>query len=182
MARPKRFELLTPRFVVWCSIQLSYGRVFAWHWALRARTHPNTVRTVAKERFSYPLRPRFARSAWWDLKGESTAGNLTPLPDARWGTPEISLQLQAIPGPSVARPNRAHRPPRGIFSRSRSMNVSAVRPHPDCRRRSRGASGTRGPPPAPHRPLNTGLRFSRNAASASLVSSVSARVAVWLCS
>ena len=28
VARPKRFELLTPRFVVWCSIQLSYGRVF----------------------------------------------------------------------------------------------------------------------------------------------------------
>ena len=27
MARPKRFELLTPRFVVWCSIQLSYGRI-----------------------------------------------------------------------------------------------------------------------------------------------------------
>ncbi len=25
MAHPKRFELLTPRFVVWCSIQLSYG-------------------------------------------------------------------------------------------------------------------------------------------------------------
>src|ERR1019366_2506475 len=24
--RSKRFELLTPRFVVWCSIQLSYGR------------------------------------------------------------------------------------------------------------------------------------------------------------
>jgi hypothetical protein len=33
MARPKRFELLTPRFVVWCSIQLSYGRI------LRARTY-----------------------------------------------------------------------------------------------------------------------------------------------
>ena len=28
VARPKRFELLTPRFVVWCSIQLSYGRVW----------------------------------------------------------------------------------------------------------------------------------------------------------
>src|SRR5262245_37683239 len=27
LARPKRFELLTPRFVGWCSIQLSYGRV-----------------------------------------------------------------------------------------------------------------------------------------------------------
>jgi hypothetical protein len=26
MARSKRFELLTPRFVVWCSIQLSYER------------------------------------------------------------------------------------------------------------------------------------------------------------
>src|SRR5713101_7388209 len=29
LARPKRFELLTPRFVVWCSIQLSYGRFCA---------------------------------------------------------------------------------------------------------------------------------------------------------
>jgi site-specific DNA recombinase len=29
MARPERFELPTPRFVVWCSIQLSYGRILA---------------------------------------------------------------------------------------------------------------------------------------------------------
>ncbi len=27
MARPRGFEPLTPRFVVWCSIQLSYGRL-----------------------------------------------------------------------------------------------------------------------------------------------------------
>jgi hypothetical protein len=27
VARPKGFEPLTPRFVVWCSIQLSYGRL-----------------------------------------------------------------------------------------------------------------------------------------------------------
>ncbi len=27
MARPERFELPTPKFVAWCSIQLSYGRV-----------------------------------------------------------------------------------------------------------------------------------------------------------
>ena len=31
LARPKRFELLTPRFVVWCSIQLSYGRALGSH-------------------------------------------------------------------------------------------------------------------------------------------------------
>ena len=29
VARPERFELPTPRFVVWCSIQLSYGRALA---------------------------------------------------------------------------------------------------------------------------------------------------------
>jgi hypothetical protein len=26
LARPERFELPTPKFVAWCSIQLSYGR------------------------------------------------------------------------------------------------------------------------------------------------------------
>ena len=26
MVRPERFELPTPKFVAWCSIQLSYGR------------------------------------------------------------------------------------------------------------------------------------------------------------
>ena len=36
LARPKRFELLTPRFVVWCSIQLSYGRMPAFLAAARA--------------------------------------------------------------------------------------------------------------------------------------------------
>ena len=32
MARPERFELPTPKFVAWCSIQLSYGRLIAWTW------------------------------------------------------------------------------------------------------------------------------------------------------
>ena len=36
LARPERFELPAPRFVVWCSIQLSYGRL-GWLKAAEAR-------------------------------------------------------------------------------------------------------------------------------------------------
>ena len=36
MVRPERFELPTPKFVAWCSIQLSYGRIAeAAHYAYR---------------------------------------------------------------------------------------------------------------------------------------------------
>src|SRR5437763_238908 len=45
MARPKRFELLTPRFVVWCSIQLSYGRFGAKG---RTRKAGRVGRSIAK--------------------------------------------------------------------------------------------------------------------------------------
>src|SRR4051794_15433352 len=38
LARPERFELPTPRFVVWCSIQLSYGR-----FCRRRRDEPETA-------------------------------------------------------------------------------------------------------------------------------------------
>jgi hypothetical protein len=52
VARPKRFELLTPRFVVWCSIQLSYGRLIPPpDTGLRDRGH------------SYRLDPLLARVA-----------------------------------------------------------------------------------------------------------------------
>jgi len=37
------------------------------HLGRLALMRPNKVRTVAKERFSYPLRPGFARSASRDL-------------------------------------------------------------------------------------------------------------------
>jgi hypothetical protein len=47
LARPKRFELLTPRFVVWCSIQLSYGRVFRFGIGLES---PDTSGTCPKDR------------------------------------------------------------------------------------------------------------------------------------
>jgi hypothetical protein len=36
MARPEGFEPPTPRFVVWCSIQLSYGRLAARRGSARA--------------------------------------------------------------------------------------------------------------------------------------------------
>jgi hypothetical protein len=55
MARPKRFELLTPRFVVWCSIQLSYGRVLR----IAREVFPNEQ--IRRERaFSYRLQPPLA--------------------------------------------------------------------------------------------------------------------------
>src|SRR5579862_4476229 len=50
LARPERLELPTPRFVVWCSIQLSYGRPRAAHWARRTRGR------------TYPHSPHMARS------------------------------------------------------------------------------------------------------------------------
>ena len=57
LARPKRFELLTPRFVVWCSIQLSYGRV------LRGSRKEMLRPTGSGTRPSYRLRPALARLA-----------------------------------------------------------------------------------------------------------------------
>ena len=44
LARPERFELPTPRFVVWCSIQLSYGRLVASGRAGRVREAAETTR------------------------------------------------------------------------------------------------------------------------------------------
>src|SRR5262249_56956284 len=56
MARPKRFELLTPRFVVWCSIQLSYGRVLR----IAREVFPENPESQGTAS-SYRLRPMLAR-------------------------------------------------------------------------------------------------------------------------
>ena len=65
MARPERFERPTPRFVVWCSIQLSYGRVLRGaagrvsHPASAARIHKTWVE-VTNAPLSYRLPGRMA--------------------------------------------------------------------------------------------------------------------------
>jgi len=57
MARPERFELPTPRFVVWCSIQLSYGRLLR-----RSRGKcPRTGQSPRERGHNYRLRPGKAR-------------------------------------------------------------------------------------------------------------------------
>jgi hypothetical protein len=55
MARPKRFELLTPRFVVWCSIQLSYGRILVLQY--RGVSPPVEAGNLAKS--THPRKPFF---------------------------------------------------------------------------------------------------------------------------
>ena len=70
LARPKRFELLTPKFVVWCSIQLSYGR----------------LKSVEKRRKRAPTKQRralaaFARAGKSERRGASWLRRLqVPLP------------------------------------------------------------------------------------------------------
>lgn len=54
LAHPKRFELLTPRFVVWCSIQLSYGCLPEAANRLRERFSKGSFRGLQA-----PLRKKF---------------------------------------------------------------------------------------------------------------------------
>ena len=99
LARPKRFELLTPRFVVWCSIQLSYGRVFRWaSGADGPLCIPNKFRKVAKERFSYPLRPGLARSGRMSAAGQF--GALPVISERAEREPGISHKYLWTPGSS----------------------------------------------------------------------------------
>src|SRR4029078_6559083 len=62
MARPKRFELLTPRFVVWCSIQLSYGRIIHCRKSARGTGHSyrldRVLARVATRTLTWGARPR----------------------------------------------------------------------------------------------------------------------------
>jgi hypothetical protein len=61
MARPKGFEPLTPRFVVWCSIQLSYGRLVGR--SLREATLAEAGDIEGSDPVGKPLRAEDVRKA-----------------------------------------------------------------------------------------------------------------------
>ena len=81
MARPKRFELLTPRFVVWCSIQLSYGRVFRLRFGLNS---PHAFRTK-----SGPRESALATGSGpaWQGPAAPVAADRRPIAGSRKGVP-----------------------------------------------------------------------------------------------
>jgi len=68
------------------------------HWALRGPDASERGRTVAKERFSYPLRPRLARSGMRDTARESWAVDSGSPQREGWHQREILSGLQWIPG------------------------------------------------------------------------------------
>ena len=95
VAHPKGFEPLTPRFVVWCSIQLSYGCV------LRARTYwgasPKASTTVPA----------------WDRMASPRPNSLqVPVETCRFCPKRHSGPL-SLPAPLVKTPARSHLAERG---------------------------------------------------------------------
>src|SRR3984957_16638162 len=94
MARPKRFELLTPRFVVWCSIQLSYGRVSLGPFGLNSPAASNKV-------LERPPRSALAtgfRPAWQGRKG----GIFLSQSPARSSRPSFRVRCFASPRNDIA--------------------------------------------------------------------------------
>jgi drug/metabolite transporter (DMT)-like permease len=83
MARPKGFEPLTPRFVVWCSIQLSYGRVGRGLTACRRGMQEGAGRSLGRGlEFEVRNATLAARRADWSRPGaaaKQAAGR------AKWG-------------------------------------------------------------------------------------------------
>jgi hypothetical protein len=97
LARPKRFELLTPRFVVWCSIQLSYGRV---------------------NDFS-----RLAHSRWCRRR---CSGSLTPRPPRQPGGRFFRFGRDHIGGENPQGKRRSRLGPRRCFAFSGRQNTSTA--------------------------------------------------------
>ena len=90
MARPERFELPTPKFVVWCSIQLSYGRLLR----------------IAREMI--PDRPRPAEAAF-PYRLRLPLASLPPWPVAALSRPHAEERPKAA--------SRSTRPPPSFETR-----------------------------------------------------------------
>ena len=78
MARPKGFEPLTPRFVVWCSIQLSYGRARdIWH--VRSCVRSAAGSAAPRERNCYLMKvgAKSKRHKWKTLHARAATSQST---------------------------------------------------------------------------------------------------------
>ncbi len=84
MARPKGFEPLTPRFVVWCSIQLSYGRLIGR--SLRKATSTEAGDIKGSDAVGKPLVRKFCRKPQFASAADSRSG--------------IVILKQVLPSPS----------------------------------------------------------------------------------
>src|ERR1700722_20755786 len=94
MARPKGFEPLTPRFVVWCSIQLSYGRFWRREAILGSLSKGKVFPLAGVGRVRHPL--LFGPSPRGNVQISHPSGIVLPCPcPARW------LRLAATSPPHV---------------------------------------------------------------------------------
>src|SRR5216683_2860252 len=104
MARPERLELPTPRFVVWCSIQLSYGRqaTTGRNGASGEAAEPTRIAPIWQEPNPAARRRRIGRGA--GLRGDLSASGVVRRIAPRLGgsQPPGSASLRASP-PSLAR-------------------------------------------------------------------------------
>ena len=133
LARPKRFELLTPRFVVWCSIQLSYGRVFRQALGQRPRCIRSKFGRPRKSALATRSGPawqgaesRFCQSKGggfsWSRSGARVGANpespcnRIEIPGACFASPRNDARERFTPAP--ARCGRSAAPPGGRGSRS----------------------------------------------------------------
>jgi hypothetical protein len=156
MARPERFERPTPRFVVWCSIQLSYGRLPAdarsgrmssgrWHGrdAVISRSPRPWQASVAISPSQAAARRGKPCSSRWDRRvaGLATKQRRRRLRhSAAWSAPAMGGRLPwAV---SVRKALRRHppRPPPPDSDRRRGMADALGRPA-DLARRQQGARG-----------------------------------------
>src|SRR5260370_31174166 len=85
MARPDGFEPPTPRFVVWCSIQLSYGRVL--------RIARESVPKTSKAAGNAPL--AIGSGPQWQVRQEDAGVRFDPMRTGR--VPDVVQRISDAP-------------------------------------------------------------------------------------